>query len=517
MGATRAVDVSRERLPDVQAELGMKEGFDVGLEMSGNPSALNDMIDNMAHGGRIALLGIMPAAAPVDWNKVVFNMLTIRGIYGREMYDTWYKMTAMIQSGLDISPVITHRLPYTEFQQRLRPHALGQERQDHPQLGLTAARPKPDASDLPGAYPPERFPTSAPRASPSASASSSTPQGAHIAVAGGTRVLNFCANNYLGLADHPEVVAAAHAALDRWGYGLASVRFICGTQEIHKELEARLSAFLRHRRHDPLLLVLRRERRRLRDAARRGGRRHQRRAQPRVDHRRHPALQGEAATATATATSATLRRSSRRRRRPGARFKLVVTDGVFSMDGTIAPLREICDVADRHDALVMVDDSHGGRLHGARTGAARRSTSASMDRVDILTGTLGKALGGASGGYVERTPGDHRPPAPALAALPFLQHAAAGDRRGLDRGARPDRPIAGAAGAPARNTRFFRAGLAGAGLAIKPGIAPDRPRHAGRRRPGAALRRADAGEGRLRDRLLPSRSSPRARRGSARR
>ena len=116
MGATRVVDVSRERLPDVQAELGMKEGFDVGLEMSGNPKALNDMIDNMAHGGRIALLGIMATAAAVSWDKVVFNMLTIRGIYGREMYETWYKMTAMIQSGLDISPVITHRLPYTEFQ-----------------------------------------------------------------------------------------------------------------------------------------------------------------------------------------------------------------------------------------------------------------------------------------------------------------------------------------------------------------------------------------------------------------
>jgi threonine 3-dehydrogenase len=103
MGATRTVGVSREKLPEVQRDIGMKEGF--------------DMIDNMAHGGRIALLGIMPGAAAVDWNKVVFNMLTIRGIYGREMYETWYKMTAMIQSGLDISPVITHRFPYTEFQQ----------------------------------------------------------------------------------------------------------------------------------------------------------------------------------------------------------------------------------------------------------------------------------------------------------------------------------------------------------------------------------------------------------------
>jgi threonine 3-dehydrogenase len=117
MGATRTVDVSKETLPDVQREIGMKEGFDVGLEMSGNPRALNDMIDNMTHGGSIALLGIMPGAAAVDWNKVVFNMLTIRGIYGREMYETWYKMTAMIQSGLDISPVITHRFPYTDFQQ----------------------------------------------------------------------------------------------------------------------------------------------------------------------------------------------------------------------------------------------------------------------------------------------------------------------------------------------------------------------------------------------------------------
>jgi threonine 3-dehydrogenase len=126
MGATRVVDVSRESLRDVQRELGMKEGFDVGLEMSGNPSALNDMIDNMFHGGRIALLGIMPEKAAIDWNKVVFNMLTIRGIYGREMYETWYKMTALIQSGLDITPVITHRFPCAEFQEAFRLMRSGQ-------------------------------------------------------------------------------------------------------------------------------------------------------------------------------------------------------------------------------------------------------------------------------------------------------------------------------------------------------------------------------------------------------
>ena len=126
MGATRVVDVSRENLHDVQREIGMKEGFDVGLEMSGSPKALNDMIDNMYHGGRIALLGIMPEKAAIDWNKVVFNMLTIRGIYGREMYETWYKMTALIQSGLDITPVITHRFPFTEFQEGFRLMRSGQ-------------------------------------------------------------------------------------------------------------------------------------------------------------------------------------------------------------------------------------------------------------------------------------------------------------------------------------------------------------------------------------------------------
>jgi threonine 3-dehydrogenase len=126
MGATRVVDVSREDLHDVQGEIGMKEGFDVGLEMSGSPKALNDMIDNMYHGGRIALLGIMPEKAAIDWNQVVFNMLTIRGIYGREMYETWYKMTALIQGGLDITPVITHRFPYTDFQEAFRLMRSGQ-------------------------------------------------------------------------------------------------------------------------------------------------------------------------------------------------------------------------------------------------------------------------------------------------------------------------------------------------------------------------------------------------------
>jgi threonine 3-dehydrogenase len=116
MGATVAVDVRSQKLADVQKQLGMKEGFDVGLEMSGNPAAFREMLRNMAHGGKIAMLGIPSEEMAIDWNTVVFNMLTIKGIYGREMYETWYKMTVMLQSGLDISPIITHRFPFTDFQ-----------------------------------------------------------------------------------------------------------------------------------------------------------------------------------------------------------------------------------------------------------------------------------------------------------------------------------------------------------------------------------------------------------------
>ncbi len=117
IGVTRTVDTTNEKLPDIVKELGMMEGFDVGLEMSGSPNALNEMIDVMFHGGNIALLGILPSDAAVDWEKVVFNSLTLRGIYGRKMFETWYKMQVMLQSGLDVSPVITHRFNYIEFEE----------------------------------------------------------------------------------------------------------------------------------------------------------------------------------------------------------------------------------------------------------------------------------------------------------------------------------------------------------------------------------------------------------------
>ncbi|MEV0012763.1 glycine C-acetyltransferase [Streptomyces sp. NPDC047973] len=226
-----------------------------------------------------------------------------------------------------------------------------------------------------------------------------TPQSATVAVTSGGRageVLNFCANNYLGLADHPDVIAAAHGALDRWGYGLASVRFICGTQEVHKELEQRLSSFLGQ--EDTILYsscfdanggvfetLLGPEDAVISDALNHAsiidGIRLSKAKRYRYANRDMADLEQQLKEAS------------------GARRRLVVTDGVFSMDGYVAPLAEICDLADRYGAMVMVDDSHavgfvgpGGRgtpeLHGV------------MDRVDIITGTLGKALGGASGGYV---------------------------------------------------------------------------------------------------------------------
>lgn len=117
MGATLAVNPKEHSLAEVQKQLGMVEGFDVGLEMSGNSRALGDMIANMSHGGKIAILGIPATESPMDWRQIIFNMLTIKGIYGREMYETWYKMTVMLQSGLDIAPIITHRFHYTEFEQ----------------------------------------------------------------------------------------------------------------------------------------------------------------------------------------------------------------------------------------------------------------------------------------------------------------------------------------------------------------------------------------------------------------
>ena len=223
-----------------------------------------------------------------------------------------------------------------------------------------------------------------------------TPQQATVGVSAAGEVLNLCANNYLGLADDPRVVAAAKQALDRWGYGMASVRFICGTQEIHKDLERRLSGFLGT--EDSILYsscfdangglfetllgkddaVISDE---LNHASIIDGIRLCAAQRYRYHNRDMAHLEEQ------------LREAS------GARRRLIATDGVFSMDGYLAPLVEICELAERHGAMVMVDDSHAVGFIGA-LGRGTPELHQVADRVDIVTGTLGKALGGASGGYV---------------------------------------------------------------------------------------------------------------------
>ena len=221
-----------------------------------------------------------------------------------------------------------------------------------------------------------------------------TPQEARIEV-GGREVLNMCANNYLGLSDHPEIVAAAHKGLDEWGFGLSSVRFICGTQTIHKQLEQKISDFLGT--EDTILYtscfdangglfetILGEE-----DAI----------ISDELNHasvidgiRLSKAQRFRYKNCDMADLESKLQEAS------GARFRMIATDGVFSMDGFIAPLKEICDLADKYDAMVMVDDSHAVGFVG-KTGRGTHEHCGVMGRVDVITGTLGKALGGASGGY----------------------------------------------------------------------------------------------------------------------
>ncbi len=222
-----------------------------------------------------------------------------------------------------------------------------------------------------------------------------SPQSAHIELADGSSVINLCANNYLGLADHPDVIEAAHAALDRYGYGMASVRFICGTQTVHKSLESRLSEFLGT--EDTILYsscfdangglfetILDEKDAVISDALNHAsiidGIRLCRAQRLRYDNSDMDQLEQR------------LKESS------DARYRLIATDGVFSMDGVLADLTTICDLAEQHDAIVMVDDSHAVGIVG-ETGRGTPELAGVMDRVDIITGTLGKALGGASGGY----------------------------------------------------------------------------------------------------------------------
>ena len=222
------------------------------------------------------------------------------------------------------------------------------------------------------------------------------PQGPVVKLADGPEMINLCANNYLGLANHPAVLEAAHEALDRYGYGVASVRFICGTQSVHRELEERLSAYLSM--EDTILYSS------CFDAN--GGL-----FETLLDDK--DAVISDALNHASIIDGIRLCKARRLRYANNdlneleqalkdsqdARVRLIATDGVFSMDGSIARLQEICDLADRYGALVMVDDSHATGFIGAR-GRGSHELRGVMGRIDILTGTLGKALGGASGGYV---------------------------------------------------------------------------------------------------------------------
>ena len=297
-----------------------------------------------------------------------------------------------------------------------------------------------------------------------------TPQRAHLTIADGRSVLNFCANNYLGLADHPEIIAAAHATLDRWGYGLASVRFICGTQQIHKDLEARLSAFLGT--DDTILYgscfdanggvfetLLGPE-----DAV----------ISDELNHasiidgirlckaQRHRYRNNDMADLEAKLQAADAAQ---------ARFKLIATDGVFSMDGYIANMKAICDLADQYGALVMMDDSHAVGFMG-KTGRGTHEHCDVLGRVDVITGTLGKALGGASGGYVsgrkEIIDLLRQRSRPYLFSNTLAPVIAAASITTLDLIKRTtalrDKLEA--------STKYFRAGLTKAGLTIRPGTHP---------------------------------------------
>jgi glycine C-acetyltransferase len=310
-----------------------------------------------------------------------------------------------------------------------------------------------------------------------------SPQNAAIKVASGQEVLNFCANNYLGLADHPAIIAAAHAALDSHGYGMASVRFICGTQDIHKQLEGKIAEFLHT--EDTILYsscfdangglfetllgeedaIISDE---LNHASIIDGIRLCKANRFRYKHLDLADLEAKLQEAQ------------------NCRVKLVATDGVFSMDGDIAPLKEICDLADKYGALVMVDDSHATGFVG-KTGRGSIEHCGVMGRVDVITSTLGKALGGGSGGFttgrkevIDILRQRSRPylfsntlPPPIVGASlkAFELLSASTERRDQLE----------------RNTTQFRSAMTAAGFAIRPGVHPIAPIMLGDARLASAL------------------------------
>jgi len=295
-----------------------------------------------------------------------------------------------------------------------------------------------------------------------------SPQSGEIEVSSGDKVLNFCANNYLGLADHPELIQAAKAALDRYGYGMASVRFICGTQEEHKALEAKIAGFLGM--EDTILYSS------CFDA-------NAGLFETLLDER--DAIISDALNHASIIDGVRLSKASRYRyanndmadlearleEAAAARFRLIATDGVFSMDGIIANLPGICDLAEKHDAMVMVDDSHAVGFVGAQ-GRGTLEYCGVEGRVEIVTGTLGKALGGASGGYtaasgkvVEWLRQRSRPYLFSNTLAPVITAASIKAFELIEDGAGLRRKLK-------KNSQQFRAGMSKAGFDLVPGEHP---------------------------------------------
>ncbi len=332
-----------------------------------------------------------------------------------------------------------------------------------------------------------------------------SPQRARVGVAGRDTLLNMCANNYLGLADHPEVREAARQAVDRWGYGMASVRFICGTQQLHKDLESSLADFLGC--EDTILYsscwdangglfetILAAE-----DAVISDELNHASiidgvrlcKAQ-RFRYRNNDMADLEAKLQEARS----------------ARFRLIATDGVFSMDGIIANLPAICELADRYDAMVMVDDSHAVGFLGPG-GRGTAEYHGVTGRIDVLTGTLGKALGGGSGGYTCAQAGDRGNLAAAVAALPVFQLAAAADRGGVAQVAGIAYALHGASRQAGDEHGLVPPGNDRRRFPDRGRRTPNRADHARRRGAGRADGGAAFGRGSLRDRLFLSRGAAR--------
>lgn len=295
-----------------------------------------------------------------------------------------------------------------------------------------------------------------------------SPQDAQVRVGPGEPVLNLCANNYLGLADHPDVIAAAHKALDRWGYGMASVRFICGTQSIHKELESKISQFLET---DETILYS--------SCFDANGGLFETLLGPEdaviSDELNHASMIDGIRLCKAKRfrykNSDMADLEEKLKAADSARFRLIATDGVFSMDGYVARLSDICELADKHNALVMVDDSHAVGLMGIR-GRGTHEYCDVINRVDMITGTLGKALGGASGGYtsgrteiIQLLRQRSRPYLFSNSLAPPIVAASLAALEILSRSTKLRDKLH-------ENTRFFRGGMSKLGFNILPGEHP---------------------------------------------